>query len=104
MTRDEINLLLFFETCAVDHGGLVRDASMNADDVSIAKRWSENGYIKFERVCSQQRSRGGHNDRNHVATLGDEAFKDAHRHRRERADRQYKLRSRLTAAEARAAS
>ncbi|WP_029066532.1 hypothetical protein [Labrenzia sp. DG1229] len=103
MTRDEINLLLYFETCAVDHGGLVRESAMNCDDQAIAEAWSENSYAMYERVQAADHKPGGASARNHVVTLSNQAFEDAHRLRRERADRQFKNRTRLTVAEARAA-
>lgn len=104
MTRDEISLLLFFETCAVDYGGLVRESAMNDGDRAIAKAWSESGYAKYERVSSAYLESGGLKSRNHVVTLSDKAFEDAHRLRRERADRSFKNRTRLTVDEARAAA
>lgn len=104
MTRDEINLLLYFETCAVDHGGLVRESAMNDIDRTIAAKWSESGYAKFERVCSADRNPAGPSSRNHVVTLSGKAFQDAHGLRKARADRQFKSRTRLTVAEARAAA
>jgi len=36
MTSDERNLLLYFETCAVDYGGKIDNRRMNREDIYIA--------------------------------------------------------------------
>ena len=38
MTSDERNLLLYLETRAVDHGGLVDAKHMNKEDMEIAEK------------------------------------------------------------------
>ncbi|MGD7036156.1 hypothetical protein [Methylotuvimicrobium buryatense] len=38
MTKNEKRLLLYLETCSVDHGGLVHTQHMNSDDMQIAKQ------------------------------------------------------------------
>ncbi len=83
MTTSEIRLLLFLETQAVDHVGLVFSASMNDADFTIAKRWDEEGYIQFGRRA-YKRIAGG---RAHCVVLSDSAFNDAARYRKERAQR-----------------
>lgn len=52
LTKAELSLLLFFETCAVDHGGLVSLAHMNQDDLALAKLWNASGFVAFGRVAS----------------------------------------------------
>lgn len=51
MSKDERSLLLYFETCAVDHTGLVHHLKMNAADRVIANRWAQTGLIEMGRVC-----------------------------------------------------
>lgn len=50
LTKIERNLLLYLETRAVDHGGLILRDHMNADDLAIAQHWNEVGFIQFSRV------------------------------------------------------
>lgn len=47
MTREEINLLLYFETRMVDELGIVNTAKMNEDDFKIAMNWTLEGFIEF---------------------------------------------------------
>ncbi|RWR30447.1 hypothetical protein D2T29_12300 [Sinirhodobacter populi] len=103
MSRDAKSLLLFFETCAVDHGGLVRESAMNADDFSIAEEWRDTGYARLERVRAADLATNGTDRRNYVVFLSDRAFNDAHALRRERANFLGAQRTRLTVAEAHAA-
>lgn len=50
MTKDERSLLLYLETRAVNHGGLVDTRHMNKDDMEIAEGWNETGFLKFGRI------------------------------------------------------
>jgi len=50
MTSDERSLLLYLETRAVDHGGLVDTIHMNKEDMDIAKEWDKEGFVKFGRI------------------------------------------------------
>jgi hypothetical protein len=52
MTKDERSLLLYLETCAVDHTGKVDGIKMNDEDRAIAERWAQEGFIKYGRVCA----------------------------------------------------
>lgn len=52
MTKQQRSLLLFLETQAVDHGGLVKGEHMNADDFAQARRWNESGFLRFSRIPS----------------------------------------------------
>jgi len=53
MTKDQISLLLYLESRAVDHGGLIDSRQMNADDFQNAGLWDEDGFIEFGRVYSK---------------------------------------------------
>lgn len=52
MTREELSLLLFLESCAVDQGGMIFAALMNEEDMAIAKSWNDTGFISFGRLPS----------------------------------------------------
>ena len=89
MTRDERNLLLFFETQAVDHGGLVdlkqrrgQVGIMNKEDFDIAKKWNEEGFVKFGRIKFHSII-----EATHWCELSDEAWGIAHAERKARCTR-----------------
>jgi hypothetical protein len=50
LDRDEKNLLLYFETVAVDSYGKVDTRRMNAIDHSIANDWHQEGFVEFSRI------------------------------------------------------
>jgi len=85
MTKDERSLLLFLESCAVDQGGSVKSVHMNGADFEIAKRWNQEGFVKFGRIRSADLSRGG----SHWCALSDEAWILAHAERKARAVRMW---------------
>lgn len=80
MTRHERNLLLYFESCAVDYNGRVNAVRMNEDDMMIADGWNLTDFVKFGRikVCDHN-SQGAH-----WAELSDDAWRLAHEERRAR--------------------
>lgn len=105
MTKDEKNLLLYFETCAVDQGGLVSIDHMNAEDMAIAKRFNESGFIRFGRLASEclpkySPSTLG-NGSTHWCELSDEAWNLVHEERRDRYKRINEKRSWYTTKEKR---
>ena len=51
LSRDERSLLLYFESVCVDHAGLVDTRRMNADDIKIATKWDEIGFVLYGRVA-----------------------------------------------------
>jgi len=83
LNKTERSLLLFFETCAVDHGGLVGAKHMNSEDRAYAKIWNSAGYVRFGRVVSRECSLYSA----YWCSLSDEAWDDAHAERRARAKR-----------------
>jgi hypothetical protein len=95
MTKDEKSLLLFLETRAVDYGGRVNLQHMNQDDVKIAEKWNEEGFLEFGRIVI----RNHNSDGTHWVKLTNEAFRVAHKLRRERADRMYQNRTWLSTKE-----
>lgn len=97
MDKDERSLLLFFECAFVDHGGLVSVASMNEADMAIARRWTAENYVKFERICS--RDLRPSDRKNHCVWMSDKAVDDAQAERRARAKRRWESRTRQTVSE-----
>lgn len=102
-TKDERSLLLYLETRAVDHGGRVADANINAEDLAIAERWNAQGYVNFGRVAWEDVTAGRVTGSAHWCLLSPEAFEDAHRLRRERAARMWANRTWRSTAEKREA-
>jgi hypothetical protein len=94
MNRDERSLLLFLETRAVDHGGLVDTVHMNEDDVEIAKRWTKEGFLEYGRVCAADVK-----SCTAWVELSEEAWELAHKERRARADRMWAKRTWRSTAE-----
>ena len=86
-TRDEKNLLLYFETQAVDYGGTLESVRMNADDFDIAKRWNEAGFVHFGRIAFHDIKMHGGVARDQWCVLSEEAWKMAHAERRARCER-----------------
>ena len=95
LNRTEASLLLYLETREVDHIGVVDTAHMNDEDMTIAKEWNKKGYIKFGRICADDVMRlSSFNQKcTHWCELSEEAWKDAHHQRRERAARMAKNRT-----------
>ncbi len=87
MTRDELSLLLYFETQATDYGGTLESVRMNADDFALAKRWREAGFIQFGRIAFNDIKRHSGIARDHWVVLSEEAWKLAHAERRARCER-----------------
>jgi hypothetical protein len=105
LTKEEKSLVLFLETQAVDHSGLVNTSSMNGDDRTILARWIEEGFVASGRVCSESIEHWGLIKPNEVrclwVRLSPEAWKAAHKERIERAERLWKRREWKTTKEAR---
>ena len=100
MTREELSLLLYLESCAVDSSGAVDGRRMNADDFTTADRWNQTGYVEFGRICAADLRVGG----SHWCKLSDAAWIDVHVERRARAERLWERRSWRSTEEARAAT
>jgi len=89
MTKDELSLLLFFEACATDYGGRVDTKRMNSDDMVIAKKWKEDGFIDFGRIRLKDINSQG----DHWVCLSAPAIEAAHAERKARAMRMWEKRS-----------
>jgi hypothetical protein len=95
MNKNEISLLLFFETCCVDKGGKIDNRNMNQEDRELAEIWNNTGYIDYGRIYSKDVTP----NHTHFVTLSEGAWKDAHIERRERAKRMWGQRQWLRASE-----
>lgn len=90
LDRQQENLLMFFETCMVDHVGNVSGEHMNEADFKQARQWTKDSFLEFRRYkMAQIRQKSATTSRatTHWVTLGDEAWTLAHKARRERSDR-----------------
>lgn len=91
LTRDEVSVLLYFETCLVDRRGHFSTRQMNDEDFAIAKRWREEGFISYGRIPYKEiraMKAGSPLTRStHWVQFTDAAWKIAYRERRIRAER-----------------
>lgn len=92
-TNDEKSLLLYFETQAVDYGGLIESARMNDSDFAKAKEWDSLGFIRFGRIAYADIKIKNGVAHDHWCVFSDEAWLVAHAERRARGER---LMSKLT--------
>jgi len=94
-TKLERSLLLYLECRATDHCGRINMQHMNADDIALAKKWSEEGFIQFGRVCFADAKR----HENSWCTLSEEAWDLAHSLRKTRGKSDWEKRTWLTTEE-----
>ncbi len=91
MTKDEISVLLYFETCLVDRRGGFSSAQMNKEDFAIAKKWRKEGFIDFGRIPAKdlRRQRVGSPFRTSTnwVVFTAEAWRLAHRARQAKAEK-----------------
>jgi len=87
MTKNESSLLLYFETQAVDRGGLLESARMNGDDFAIAHRWNAMGFVRFGRIASRDVHAKNVATHDHWCVLSNEAWRIAQIERRARCER-----------------
>lgn len=88
MNREELSLLLYLETRAVDHGGRVSGEHMNGEDYAIAKKWNDEGLLDFGRIASEDVTSSGGS----YVIFNDKVFELAHAERKARAKRMLKKR------------
>jgi hypothetical protein len=87
VTRNELSLLLYFETQATDYGGTLESVRMNAEDMALARHWSDEGFIQFGRIAFHDIKRHSGVARDYWVVLTDAAWEQAHKERRARCDR-----------------
>ena len=87
--KDQTSMLLYLETCIVDNFGFAKGVSMNVTDIEIAKKWDDEGFLVFKRVPYDYLKETERSN-THYVRFSDEAWKLAHKLRRERAERMTK--------------
>ncbi len=92
---NEARLLLYCETCAVDHEGRMDACDLNGADLTILEGWRDDGFVESGRVASEFMSEL-HVQRSHWCRLSEEAWQEAHRQRQLRAERGWKARQWLS--------
>jgi len=90
LSRQQLSLLLYLETCAVDHTGLVDQRKMNAADFRKANEWNKSGFVKFGRICSKDI--GWLMPYTHWCEFSEDAWTATHSERKARANRLLKNR------------
>lgn len=102
LNKQQESLLLFLETCVVDHAGAIRSSSMNQSDFDQAEKWHADGFIRFGRITHATIDRNS--ERHHWCQFSDEAWLLAQQKRRERAARGWERKHYETTEEKRNAS
>lgn len=94
LTRDERSLLVYAETCLVDHGGLLTAERLNAADMAALAKFKEAGILDFGRIPAKllgtlpaPGTSGRTLHLTHWVTFHEEAWQLAHALRRARAER-----------------
>lgn len=94
MNKDEIKLLLYFESRAVDHCGGVNPQYMNTENFQIAEKWNAEKFIKFGRISGRTIMKFGgmvlREYSTHYVVLSYDAWNIAHQERKKRAERMWK--------------
>jgi hypothetical protein len=87
LPKEELSLLLYFESRAVDNGGTLQSVRMNQSDFETAKRWNAKGFVSFGRIAAADLKRYEGLATDHWCVLSDSAWAVAHAERRARAER-----------------
>jgi hypothetical protein len=97
MSKGEKSLLLYLESRATNHSGLINVSQINKEEIDICNRWNKKGFIQFGRVVAR-------NVRSYCfmwCKLPESTFKIAHKLRKERADRMWLNKNWLSTEESR---
>lgn len=92
MSKTERSLLLYLETCVVDHGGLMDMRRVNEEEMKIIDLWAFAGFIVFSRLIYKDVIKTSNSVYTNAVVLTDKAFTLAHEERRARAARMYEKR------------
>ena len=95
LNKDEQSLLIFFESCMVDYGGLIDSRRMNQEDFKIAQEWDAESHIEFGQVAFHDIK--GNNT--HYVILGPGFAEKAQELRMERFARMFEKRTWIKASE-----
>lgn len=96
MTKNELSLLLYLETRAVDYAGVIDQCKLNDDDRDTLDKWTTEGFVQSGRICFHDIEKMNPNSfkkPTHWVVLSDEAWTAAHAERRARAIRMETKRS-----------
>lgn len=100
MTKDELSLLLYLESVAVDHAGRITDTRMNAEDWKNLKAWTESGYVASGRIASNYVTMSDQLRRtSQWVVLSDKAHEDVAAERKARAERAWANKNYMTTEE-----
>lgn len=80
-----VNLLLYLEQRLVEHRGLVRSDLMQPEEMVLAQRWNESGFLGFAPLAEQELDYRRGNPPTHRVSFSDEAWVLAAHARRARA-------------------
>jgi len=99
MKAPERRLLLYCECCATDYCGKVDVRHLNAADFEILDQWETEGFVQYGRIESAEFIDRGRGARTHWVRLSEEAYQEAYRQRRLRAEGGWEDRSWRTTSE-----
>jgi hypothetical protein len=89
LSKEQAILLLYLESRAVDHGGLVDACRMNDNDFVLVAKMAETRFVDWGRLASEDCRAGAR----YWVVLSDLAWVTAAHLRRSRADRMYSRRT-----------
>lgn len=85
LTKDEKNLLMFFEYISVDQFGWIDDMrKLNSDDLETMKKWNEEKFI-LSKKASRNHPRMRGKQLTYIVRLSENAWELAHQLRKEKA-------------------
>ena len=97
LTKEQLNLLLYLETAAVDYSGRINPERLNKPDNDQLAAWKEAGFLDYGRICAADINRDG----SMWVRLSPDATSLALAERRARANRKWENRTWLTTEEKR---
>lgn len=74
LSQDERSLLVYLETRAVDHGGIVAGHHMNEMELKVAEEWNRENFIRFTRLRPDFLDDVKKNGGSHAVELSDIAY------------------------------
>ena len=98
LTANELNLLLYLETCLVDATGMVDQMKLNDEDRKIMGKWNASGFVLSGRLRYAEidslyiKNVPGRRQITHWVRFTDSAWAAAHQERLDRANRCLKKR------------
>lgn len=88
LSKQNSSLLLYLETCAVDHGGKIDATKVNEAELRVLEAWNRSGFVRFGRMTIRKREQcQGGRDYAYWCVLSQPAWAAAHAEREARARR-----------------